>query len=115
MIGERKVHENARAKPGGIEFSPTGGRGCLAGDLLGEEYIAVMEPSGTGELLVTVGLHAGKRSFDITVVDDQGERGDSSVVSIEKDAVLNALIYKGSQKDGQGRVVLARARMRKKS
>jgi hypothetical protein len=113
MIGERTVHEHACRIPGGVEFTPCEGQDCLAGDLLGEEYIAVMEPTGEGEQSVTVGLHTGRRSFDVTVADGQSDSAGGNV-TIEKDAVLNALICKGKRKDGQGRVILACARMQKK-
>jgi hypothetical protein len=113
MIGERAVHECARRIAGGVEFNPCEGRDCLTGDLLGDDYIAVMEPAGEGEPEVTVQLYAGRRSFEVAAVDGQPD-GNGANITEEKDAVLNALIYTGRPKDGQGRVMLAWARIQNK-
>jgi hypothetical protein len=115
LIGERAEHEHFKPAPGGAKISgPVDGHGCLSGDPLGEEHLAIIEPAGEGEETVTVAVHAGRRSFVVSTADTQDERTGSNVAPANKDAVLNALIYKGREKDAQGRVILALARMQHK-
>lgn len=112
LIGERLTSENIRPKPRGVEFRARDGAN-LSGDLLGEEYIAVMEPTTQGKQSVTVELRAGRRSFNVSL-----ERDDGSIVNAEsaaKMSILNTLIFKMKEKDMQGRVVLAAAKMKRGS
>ena len=104
MIGERIKQNHIQPCPGGVIFTPRDGDDCVIGDLLGDEYLTVVEPTATGEkLTITVGLHTGRRSFAITEYNDNAS---GKAVTAEKDAVLNALICR-KRKDEQGRVILA--------
>jgi DNA-binding winged helix-turn-helix (wHTH) protein len=109
VIGERLACEGVHPKPRGVEFqAPPAGR--LTGDLLGEEYIAVMEPTISSEQLVTIQVRAGRRSFSVTAKDIDGV--EEQTTSTEKTAILNRFIEL-KLRDEQGRVTLAEARMRK--
>jgi hypothetical protein len=57
---------------------------------------------------VTVGLHAGRRSF---LVFSNSATENQIAPSTEKDAILNTLLYKNNKKDSQGRLILARTRI----
>jgi hypothetical protein len=115
MIGERSTQPHVRVTVGGVEFNGPRDKahGCLVGDLLGEEYIAVIEPTREIEHPITVMLHAGRRSFSVARGNDKDGNSGAEMVGAEKDAVLNALIYKGRPKDGLGRAILAQSRMRR--
>lgn len=110
MIGERIACETVHAKPRGVEF--TAAIDHLTGELLGEEYIAAMESTVQGEQSVTLELRAGRRSFNVTVKGADDCKGQDTTT--EKTAILNTFIYQSRSRDGQGRVVLARAKMWKR-
>jgi hypothetical protein len=121
MIGERE-HPNFEADVGGAKIKGPRSDGCLAGNPLGDEYVAVIEPVGSGKEepagggkeVVTVSLHAGRRSaFDVALIDDQDERTET-YPTINKRAVLDAVINEGLGRDRQGRVILARSKIQRK-
>lgn len=107
MLGERIACETIKTKPRGIEF--TAQTDQLSGDLLGEEYIAVMESTAQDQQSVALELRAGRRSFNVAVKGADG--CEIQNISTEKNSILEALIYKLRSKDGQGRVILANAKM----
>jgi hypothetical protein len=118
MIGERAEHPNFRPDVGGVKIiGPCDSSdGCLVGDPLGDEYLAVIEPVGDGSTdegkeVLTVSLHAGRLAFDVALVGDQGERIGAPD---NKLAVLDALIRDGFGRDPLGRVILARAKIQRK-
>src|SRR5262249_40983809 len=77
MIGIRAAHPNSQPDIGGVKIkSPVDEWDCLCGDPLGEDYVAVIEPAGEGELPVTVSLHAGRLSFDVRSADAVDGRAD---------------------------------------
>src|SRR5258708_26660689 len=76
MIGERAEHPNFGVDVGGTKIKgPRNSDGWLAGDPLGEEYVAVIEPAGGGDEIVTLSLHAGRLAFAFKVapVDSEDE------------------------------------------
>jgi hypothetical protein len=56
-------------------------------------------------------LAAFRRSFDVVPIS--GEGAPRALKSEEKDAVLNVLLNKILPKDGAGRVILQRSKVRK--
>jgi hypothetical protein len=93
-------------------IKPVDGRGRIKGDPLGADYIAVVEPCDDSKKEeVTVTLSVSQRGFDITKTDTP----DTEVMHPNRDAILNRLIIAGYEIDKRtGRVVIARARMRRK-
>ena len=121
MIGERAEHPNFEADVGGAKIKGPRPDGCLAGNPLGDEYVAVIEsvgdrkeePSDGGKEVVTVSLHAGRSAFEVALVGDQDEPSETYLTT-NKWVVLDALIRDGLPRDRQGRVILARARMQRR-
>jgi hypothetical protein len=77
----------------GITVSALAGTSMLSGNPIGEHYLAVIEPvesEGT-ESTVTVTLHAARRAFVFSLLDQDGAPAVASASST-KDAILN-LIY----------------------
>jgi len=115
IIGDRSDHANFKLTVGGTRVvGPLDDRGCLHGNPLGDEYMAVIEPVGERDEPVEVALRAGRRGFDITRADVSGDAPRDPAADINKDAILNVLISKGREKDPQGRVLLACARMKRR-
>jgi hypothetical protein len=116
LIGVRAKNENFRREPGGVRIvGPKNNRGHLSGYPLGDEHLVVLDPYGEGDDPPTVTLTALRRCFDVLPTVEILPAGQDTVLaSEEKDAVINALIFSVLPKDGAGRVILQRARLRKK-
>jgi hypothetical protein len=110
MIGERSRHWYVEPDLGCVKIiGPMDkDRTHLVGQPLDNEYLAVIEPAGSGEEVVTVSLLAGRASFLV-------ELADRKTTSVNKQAILNSLIYEGRDRNPQGRVILAHAVMQRKS
>jgi hypothetical protein len=116
MIGERAEHPNFDVDVGGTKIKgPQNSDGWLAGDPLGEEYVAVVEPAGGGEEILTLSLHAGRLAlaFKVAPVDSEDEPTEIDLTT-NKQAVLNTFISQVRGRDRQGRAILARTRMQRK-
>jgi hypothetical protein len=116
MIGERVEHPNFDVDVGGTKIKgPLNSDGWLVGDPLREEFVAVIEPAGGGEEIVTLSLHAGRLAlaFKLAPVDGEDEPTEISLTT-NKQAVLDRFISKVLGHDRQGRAILARARMQRK-
>jgi hypothetical protein len=115
MIGDRSEHPYFKPTPGGADITgPRDKHGCLTGDPLGEDYVTAIEPTNDDEKPVTMRLRAGRRSFKVAVTNTEKQHHSRNSTAVNKDAVLNALIYERREKDRQGRVVLAQVRMQRK-
>ncbi|MGJ4952488.1 hypothetical protein [Bradyrhizobium sp. HKCCYLS20291] len=124
MIGERGEHPNFEPEVGGAGIKGPCQEldGCLQGDPLGDEYVAIIEPVGDGkeEVIgdvtgeVSLSVHAGRAMFQVAEVGDKGELLQTALTT-NKQGVLNAIIGDGLGRDRQGRLILARARMRRRS
>ncbi len=62
---------------------------------------------------IELSLRSARRSFRVAEIDARGKR-KAVETSEEQDAVLNILLSKVREKDSLGRVVLARASMKRK-
>ena len=115
MIGERPADLPARLRADGVELHGPrdNDSGCIVGDLLGEEHVANIESLNDGEAPVYVSLRAARRAFKVLGLNAQG-RNTPVAVSEETDAVINALLGKDRERDSLGRVVLAKASMKRK-
>jgi nucleoside phosphorylase len=114
MIGERAAHADFQPDVGGVKITGPRKGGCLVGEPLDEEYLAIIEPTEEGDETVTVSLHAGRLSFEVALVDRQDGKLSIEATPINKRVVLNTLIYERRERDPQGRVILAGAQMRRK-
>ncbi len=118
FIGERIPHDHITPKPtNGVLI--TGPRepqtGKLRGDILGGEHVAVLVDGGGADVEVQLTLAAGTRAFIVEIADSQAaEMRCPDEPSVDKQAVLEALIAKKLGRDEQGRILLARARARLK-
>lgn len=119
MIGERSESDAFIRRAGGVDIvGPRDDVGCLCGNILRDEYIAEMEPSDpTGDPVITVKVHAGRGNFvvrDSCVTESSKEKAViPQNLGAEKNAIIDALLYKMLQKDSQGRIIVAEARMRR--
>jgi hypothetical protein len=115
MLGERNDNRFFRRSVGGIRIlGPREGR-CLVGDPLGDEHVVIMERSLGGDEQIGLTVHAGRLSFDVTITDDREERREAAPMSKNKNAILNALILDKTERDTQGRAVLACSAIQRKS
>lgn len=99
MIGERATHDCFRSVLDSFEtevFGPRKPGECLAGDPLGDDFIARIEPAAQskGQQRVTVSLYACGRSFAVSFGQQPPDCDASDVAQEEKDAILNAFIKK---------------------
>jgi hypothetical protein len=108
IIGERIILKHIRPLPDGVEICCPQEGECLSGDLLGEHQFARLEATGGPKNFIELTLRAVDRCFCVFKLD---ERGNRERISLEREAVLNAVIYKMRKEDGHGRVLLATARM----
>lgn len=111
MFGERVSYKHITPLPDGVEICCPRRGDCLSGDLLGDEYFARLEYTGRPGSFIELTLWAIDRCFCVFRVD---EKGDRQRISAEKEAVLQALVYRKKNVDKLGRVVLAAARMEAK-
>lgn len=112
MIGERPGPAYFKRLAGGVEITgPRDDNGRLSGDILQGEYIAVIESVGNDEHPLTVSILAGRRSFSVAALGRKKGTVSDDETNVNKDAILNALIYKVQTIDSQGRIVLAEARI----
>jgi hypothetical protein len=116
MIGARAEHPNFDVDVGGTKIKgPRNSDGWLVGDPLGEEHVAVIEPAGGGEEIVTLSLHAGRLAlaFKVAPVGDEDKPTEIDLTT-NKQAVLNTFISQVLGRDRQGRAILARTRMQRR-
>ncbi len=115
LVGERAEHPNFKPRAEGVEIiGPLDSDGSLTGNPLGEEYLAIIERTEGPQKPVTVRLHASRRSFAVVELAPVEATIDAKSNSVNKDVILNQLIYEGRAKDGQGQVIIAEARMRRR-
>jgi hypothetical protein len=114
LISERSGAAGMKTVDGGVEFSAPDTGGCLDGPLLHGDYFAVMETDRNGEAPVTLSLRAARRAFKVTKIGANG-RPKPIAASEARDAVLDILLADHQEKDSLGRVVLAKASMKRKT
>jgi hypothetical protein len=112
MVGERLESNHFKRVAGGLHITGPAPCGTLDGNPIGDQHLAVMAGTNTGEETFAVTVAANRRSF--VVVDLQARSGDQTDGALldNKNAILNVLIYKNLRKDESGRAVLASATMR---
>jgi hypothetical protein len=113
MIGERGDSEHLRRVAGGVEITGPVTDGTLDGNPIGDQHLAVIAGTNTGDDPFAVTLAANWGSFVVTDADVPLEQRGSNAPSGNKAAILNALIYKNVRKDELGRPVLAHATMQR--
>ena len=114
MHGEREQVDGVTRVPDGIEISgPHREWDCLVGDLLGDQHLAVIEPISSKEGPVSVTLAAQRLGFKVGEVSKSGSRRELKTTR-EQEAVLDLYIARKGDRDGAGRVVLARSTRRKR-
>lgn len=114
MLGARPSDLAVREHVDGVElFGPRdAATQCLNGELLGDEYLAVIQTRHNGEAPVTLSMRAEEGAFKVFAVDAAGKKTRVKVTT-EQDKVVNALLGDGRERDALGRVLLARATMKR--
>jgi hypothetical protein len=122
MIGERSPMETLqRDASRGVKISgPRDKWGNLSNDALGDEHIAIIESRGTGDENVAIVVAAEKWNVAVAAVEGNDgvryeDRSRVRVSSAEKEAVLDALLRKGRPADELGRLIVAKATMKRRS
>jgi hypothetical protein len=127
VMADRR-HENfERPGPSGVRIIGPLFDGCLDGNPFDEdERILELEPNRSGDGSVTLQVTAGRftrrneRNFKVYELGLDADRDDRDSAGaapgkeeINKEAVLNALIYKMLEKDSHGHVILTSASMKR--
>jgi hypothetical protein len=113
MVGQRMHDYFEWASDGAKVVNPKDEFGRVKGDLLRDTHVALLEPHAPGADQVTALLLAGRRCFIVTERDASGK--ETLMSDENKNAVINALINDQLPKERPlGRLVLARATMRRK-
>jgi hypothetical protein len=104
-ICDRSDHPCLKPAPGGgISVIGPQRRGALYGDPLGSDHLAVLERLDDAEGPVTVEIRARSRASIRTETQD-------TAVSVNKQAIIDALLREGAATDPMGRVIFARRRV----
>ena len=108
-VCDRTDHPYLKPAPGGgIVVSGPLHRGVLYGDPLGPDHLAVMERVDDAEGPVTVEIRARSRASVRTETE-------SAAASVNKQAIINAILSEGEHKDSMGRLVFARSRLMRRT
>jgi hypothetical protein len=108
-VCDRSDHPCLKPVPGGgIAVVAPLRRGAIYGDPLGTDYLALMERVTEEEGPVTVEIRAR------TTASVRTESQDATV-SVNKQAIIAAILAEGERKDPMGRLVFARGRIRRRS
>ena len=111
MISERIEAAHFKRVAGGIEIVGPAPNGTLEGAPFGDEYLAVIAGTNSGDTVFPMTIAANRRSFVVMDPDAPSGQGDPSAQPDSKNAILNALIYKHLKKNDANRAVLATATM----
>jgi hypothetical protein len=112
MVGERVTSENFKRVPGGIAPNGTALNGTLQGNPIGDEHLAIIAATHAGDDAFEVTVTANRGSFQITERDTTPSADLAPTVN--KNAILNAFIYRRCERDKYERAVLARATMKRR-
>jgi hypothetical protein len=115
VIGECVEAEHLRRVAGYVEITGPAPSGTLDGNPIGDQHLAVIAGTNTGNDPFAVTVAANWGSFVVIDAEAPPEHRGSNAPSGNKAAILNALIYKDVRKDELGRPVLARATMQRRS
>jgi hypothetical protein len=97
--------ENFKRVAGGIEIIGPAPNGTLDGDPIGDQHLAVIAATNTGDAAFAVSVAALRGSFVVGGADAE--------VSVNKTAILNEFIYRRAvERDDAGRAILAQATMK---
>ena len=113
MIGERTESPHYRRLAGGVEITGPAPDGTLDGNPTGDQHLAVIAGTNTGDDPFAVTVTANWGSFVVTDADAPAPLPGANRPSGNKAAILNALIHRHAAKDPLGRPLLARATMRR--
>jgi hypothetical protein len=114
MIGERVESEHYQRVAGGVEITGPAPNGTLEGNPIGDQHLAVIAGTNSGDEPFAATVAANRGSFVVADPDAPPERHCVNAPSNNRNAILNAVIYKNLQKDAAGRALLARATMQRK-
>ena len=104
-VCDRSDHLCLKPAPGGgIAVIGPQRRGALYGDPLGADHLAIMERISGEESPVTVEIRARSKASIRTESQD-------GATSVNKQAIIDAILSEGERKDPMGRLVFARARI----
>lgn len=108
-VCDRTDHDWLKPAPGGgISVIGPQRRGVLHGDPLGTDHLAVMERLDDAEGPVTVEIRARSKASIRTEAQD-------CAVTVNKQAIIDAILSEGERKDAMGRLVFARRRVSRRS
>jgi hypothetical protein len=108
-VCDRTDHAYLKPAPGGgISVIGPQRRGALHGDPLGTDHLAVMERLDDAEGPVTVVIRARSRTSIRTEAQD-------TAVTVNKQAIIDAILSEGERKDPMGRLVFARRRVTRRT
>lgn len=106
---DRTDHPYLKPAPGGgIAVVGPQRRGVLYGDPLGPDHLVVMERLDDAEGPVTVDIRARTKASLRTEVQN-------TAVSVNKQAIIDALLREGATTDPMGRLVFARSRISRRT
>ncbi len=107
-VCDRTDHEWLKPRPGGgIGVDGPRRSDALYGDPLGSDHLAVMERVADHESPITVEIRARAAKVR-TEAQAQG-------VTVNRQAVIDAILGEGERKDAMGRLVFARARIHRRT
>lgn len=108
-VCDRTDHDWLKPAPGGgISVIGPLRRGVLLGDPLGTDHLAVMERLDDVEGPVTVEVRARSKASIRANAQD-------AAISINKQAIIDAIMSEGERKDPMGRLVFARRRVSRRT
>jgi hypothetical protein len=116
MIGERTPHPNVEPSVNGLIITgPTSSEGWLKGNPIGDDHLAIIEPGPPGNNSITISVCAGPRAFSFSYVSDPDKQPIKAEEKPNRAAVLNLLFGEDMPCDSQGRIILARSTIRRKT
>lgn len=111
MLGDpARPHAHIKRIANGARITgPTDNHMRLEGTPVSEDHLAMIEPGEDGADSISLTLHAGRRSFHVTLPNDATETEDEKSIRDKKQRVLDLLLFNSATKDPQGRAILAKA------
>ena len=115
LIGERTPHALITPGAHGITIASGGPDIPLRGNPIGEDHLVTIEPGPPGNGIVSVSIAVDTTDFTVAFAPGPDAPEASESAKPNRAAVLGALLGKGTPRDSERRLVLASAKLRRKS
>lgn len=125
LIGIREAHEHLVQAPGGLRVvgpqsitqMPDGSSlRYLDGEVFDGKHIAILKDTNENneDIEVQLTLSVMRRSFDVVPLDGEGRPLFDGITSEAKQSILNLIIFERLPRDEQGRVIVQKAKLRRR-